>query len=206
MMKRPPTSATFLAAIALLLVAVGYAPRARAQTTCTLDQPFLDDVVCVGNATEGEATALANNPSALETLRAWCAANSRCALLYGQEGAPKLDLFVHLFQTTLNEPIADAHLEDPLLDLLCNKTIEEFMEAAWVVTLTNQILDASVCDINERPVLKDDGTVKCVCRPGSVCDLTSHTLFYEIITLVVVVVSVVVQIGVSLYRQARHTS
>lgn len=187
-----------LLASALLLIAL-----AGAQTTCTLDQPFLDDVVCTGNATEAEATALASNPAALETLRGWCAANARCAQLYGQDGAPKLDLFVHLFQTTLNEPVADAHLEDPLLDLLCNKTIEEFMEAAWVVTLTTQILDASVCDINERPVLRDDGTVKCVCRPGSVCDLTSHTLVYEIIMLVVIVVSVVVQIGTSLWRQTR---
>lgn len=189
-----------------LLLALALAMGAGAQTTCTLDQPFLDDVVCTGNATEAEATALANNPSALDTLRGWCAANARCAQLYGQDGAPKLDLFVHLFQTTLNEPVADAHLEDPLLDLLCNKTIEEFMEAAWVVTLTNQILDASVCDINERPVLRDDGTVKCVCRPGSVCDLTSHTLVYEIIMLVVIVVSVVVQIGTSLWRQTRLKS
>lgn len=189
-----------------LLLALALATGAGAQTTCTLDQPFLDDVVCTGNATEAEATALANNPSALDTLRGWCAANARCAQLYGQDGAPKLDLFVHLFQTTLNEPVADAHLEDPLLDLLCNKTIEEFMEAAWVVTLTTQILDASVCDINERPVLRDDGTVKCVCRPGSVCDLTSHTLVYEIIMLVVIVVSVVVQIGTSLWRQTRLKS
>lgn len=198
----PALFATALFAVALLSLAGG----AGAQTTCTLDQPFLDDVVCVGNATEAGATALASNPTALETLRGWCAANARCAQLYGQDGAPKLDLFVHLFQTTLNEPISAAHLEDPLLDLLCNKTIEEFMEAAWVVTLTSQILDTSVCDINERPVLKDDGTIKCVCRPGSVCDLPSHTLVFNIIMVVVIVVSVVIQIGTSLWRQARLKS
>lgn len=189
---------------ALILVALlALATGAAGQTTCTLDQPFLDDVVCLGNATEAEATALANNPTALETLRGWCAANSRCAQLYGQDGAPKLDLFVHLFQTTLNEPVSQAHLEDPLLDLLCNKTLEEFMAAAWVVTLTSQILDTSVCDINERPVLRDDGTVKCVCRPGSVCDLSSSSIVYEIITVVVVILSVVASVGASLWRQSR---
>jgi len=172
-----------------------------AQTTCNLTNPYLDNFVCSGNDTAATATPLSGNDAALETLRGWCAADSRCAELYGQQGVAKLALFSHLFQTTYPGSISDAYLETPILTLLCNQTSEEFMIAAWQLMLKEQILDSSqVCDVNERATLDSStGTVVCSCQAGKVCDSSSGSQEVQIMVTVAVLLAVVIQFGVVLW-------
>lgn len=177
---------------------------AAAQTTHNITQPFLDDFICNGNATVGTGTGLAGDMTALENLRSWCAADSRCAELYAQDGAPNLDTFIYLFQTTLTVPVGSVFLETPLYQLLCNKTGEEFLMAGWVLLLNNQMLDAGVCDVNERFVLNESGTGgTCVCQPGKVCESDNNTLVIAIIILVAVIVALAIQFGVVLWNNQR---
>lgn len=176
----------------------------RGQTTHNVTEPFLDDFVCNGNATVGTGTALAGDMTALETLRGWCAADSRCGELYAQDGAPNLETFIYLFQTTLTVPVASVYLETPLYNLMCAKTAEEFLAAGWVLLLINQMLDAGVCDVNERFVLNEAGTGgTCVCQPGKVCESDNSTLVIAIIILVAVVLALGIQFGVVLWNRTR---
>lgn len=172
-----------------------------AQTTCNLTNPYLDNFVCSGNDTTATATPLSGNNAALETLRGWCAADSRCAELYGQQGVAKLALFAHLFQTTYPGSISDAYLETPILTLLCNQTSEEFMITAWQLMLKEQILDSSqVCDVNERATLDSStGTVVCSCQAGKVCDNSSGSQEVQIMVTVAVLLAVVIQFGVVIW-------
>ena len=175
-------------------------------TTLTVAEPSLDDFVCIDNATLAAATALENNPVALETLRGWCAADIRCAELYAQDGPPNFATFVFLFQSTLTVPANSVFLETPLLDNLCNLTVQVYIEEIWVLMLVNQILEANVCAVNERFVLTPgvgSGGV-CVCQPGKTCDSTQTGTFILIIILtVVVILAVVAQFGVTLWNRTR---
>jgi hypothetical protein len=189
------TSIQLWVLVALLVWVSSRAQTTMAQTTCNLTEPLADDFVCTDNATEGAGTQLIGNSVALETLRGWCAADPRCAELYGQSGAPNLALFLHLFQTTLTVPASSVVLETPLHDLLCNLTVQEFLMVAWQLTLKAQILDStsSVCDVNERPQLDSTtGIVTCVCQAGKTCDHTSGALVVQIIVVVAVLLAVVV--------------
>ena len=175
-------------------------------TTLTVAEPSLDDFICVDNATLAAATPLENNPVALETLRGWCAADIRCAELYAQDGPPNLATFVFLFQSTLTVPASSVFLETPLLDNLCNVTVQIYMQRVWVLMLINQILEANVCAVNERFILTPgvgSGGV-CVCQPGKTCDSTQTGTFILIIVLtVVVILAVVAQFGVVLWNRTR---
>lgn len=180
------------------------APWALAQTTHNITDPLLDDFICDGNADESLGTPLANNATNLETLRSWCAGDTRCAELYAQDGAPNLATFTYLFQTTLTVPVGTVFLETPLYDLLCNKTTAEFLMAGWTLMLINQMLDAGVCDVNERFVLNAGGTGgTCVCQPGKVCESDNSTLVIAIIILVAVVLALAIQFGVVLWNRTR---
>lgn len=177
----------------------------QGQTTHNITEPFLDDFVCSGNAAQSSATAISGNDTALEILRGWCAADTRCAELYGQNGAPNLPLFAHLFQTTYPGPIANAYLETPMLDLLCGRTGEEFLTLGWQLLLKSQITDSTeVCDVNEQPVFdSSSGTVSCSCQAGKVCDGTSGTQIVEILVVVAVLLAVVIQFGVVMWNRIR---
>lgn len=193
-------------ALLLLALLCAIAGTGLAQTTHNVTEPFADDFICTGNAAVSGGTALAGDPTALETLRQWCTSDPRCSELYGQDGAPNLALFTFLFQTTLTAPVSSVFLETPLFDLLCNKTSEQFLMAGWVLLLVNQMLDAAVCDVNERPVLDPtaSGGVNCVCQPGKTCDSDSGSLVVGIIILVAVVVALVVQFGVVMWNRTRQ--
>ncbi len=175
-------------------------------TSLTIAEPSLDDFICIDNATLAAATALENNPVALETLRSWCAADIRCAELYAQDGPPNLATFVFLFQSTLTVPANSVFLETPLLDNVCNATVQVYMQRVWVLMLINQILEANVCAVNERFILTPgvgSGGV-CVCQPGKTCDSTQTGTFILIIILVVVIIlAVVVQFGIVLWNRTR---
>lgn len=194
---------TWLSWCCLILLFCGCMVQA---TSLTVAEPSLDDFLCIDNATLAAATALENNPVALETLRSWCAADIRCAELYAQDGAPNLPTFVFLFQSTLTVPASSVFLETPLLDNLCNLTVQIFMQRVWVLMLINQILEANVCAVNERFILTPgigSGGV-CVCQPGKTCDNTQTGSFILIIILtVVVILAVVAQFGVVLWNRTR---
>lgn len=174
------------------------------QTVHNVTNAYLDEFICTQNASTGSATLLSGNNVALETLRQWCAADARCAQLYGQDVSPKLSLFAHLFQTTYPGSVSAATLEEPLFDLLCNQTAEEFLTAAWVVILKQQILDsASVCDVNERPVLDSStGQVKCSCQSGKVCDAQTGSFVGATIVSIALILAVTAQFGAILWYNA----
>ena len=194
-----------LRGLILLCVLLAAAGRIHA-TTLTVAEPSLDDFICIDNATLAAATALENNPVALETLRGWCAADIRCAELYAQDGPPNFATFVFLFQSTLTVPASSVFLETPLLDNLCNLTVQIYIERIWVLMLINQILEANVCAVNERFVLTPgvgSGGV-CVCQPGKTCDSTQTGTFILIIILtVIVILAVVANFGVTLWNRTR---
>jgi len=178
---------------------------ADAQAIHNITNSLLDSFDCsVLNGTQN-MTQVAGDPIALETLRSWCASDLHCAQLYGQDGSAKLNTFVHLFQTSLSsQPVSQVLLEDPILDLLCNMTTEEFLKAAWVLILINQILSASPCDVNERPILRSDGTgVDCVCQPGKNCDSPTGPMILSIIVVVIIALSAVFQCGIVIWTRQR---
>lgn len=185
----------------VLLLTVFASGGARGQTIHNVTHAYLDEFTCTQNASVSSGTTLAGNSAALETLRQWCAADPRCAQLYGQDVTPKLALFVHLFQTTYAGSVSAAQLEEPLFDLLCNKTAEEFLAAAWVLILNQQILDSSnVCDVNERPVLNSNtGQVDCDCQPGKVCDAQTGSFVGATIVSIALILAVTAQFGAILW-------
>lgn len=197
----------FILTVSIVLMMMTAVFKAQAQTTCNITEPSLDDFMCSGNATVASATPLSGNNAALETLRGWCAADARCAELYGQDGAPSLALFAHLFQTTFPGSISNAYLETPLFDLLCNRTVEEFQMLGWQLLLKVQILDSTnVCDVTEQATLDSNtGTVVCSCQPGKVCDGTSGSLVVEILVVAAVLLAVVIQFGVVMWNRMRMT-
>ena len=188
----------------LIMLLTTIASVARGQT-CNLTQPYLEDFVCSGNVSVADATPLSGNTAGLSTLRDWCAADTRCAELYGQQGVAKLPLFAHLFQTTYPGSISNAYLETPLFQLLCNQTTGSFLVAAWQLMLKEQILDSSqVCDVNERATLDSaTGTVVCSCQAGKVCDASSGGMVVEIMVVVAVLLAVVIQFGIVVWNRVR---
>lgn len=178
---------------------------ASAQAVHNITSSLLDSFDCsILNATQN-VTQVAGDPVALETLRGWCASDLHCAQLYGQDGSAKLDTFIHLFQTSLtSQPVSSVLLEDPIFNLLCNMTTEEFLEKAWVLILINQLLSASPCDVNERPILRSDGSgVDCVCQPGKNCDSPEGPIIISIIVVVIIALSAVFQCGIVIWTRQR---
>ncbi len=162
---------------------------------------FFDCSTAGSNATLAAATPLVNNTDALEVLREWCAISPRCAPLYGQDGAPNLDVFQHIFQTTIPaEALVDGgpFLESPLLDWLCNHTAEEFLMFAWAERLIAQYYEGSlVCDVNERFVLDPStGTGSCECLPGRSCRCDEGA---EVVWVVILILFLIVAVAVAVW-------
>lgn len=198
-----PKRTILLYTLLLALVIWSRAPGCDAQTVHSLTDPMLDSFDCAA-LNESAKTGVAGDPDALETLRAWCASDTHCAQLYGQDGSVDLNVFVHLFQTSLTQPVVSVSLEDPVFDMLCNKTAEEFLRLAWNMILINQLLSASPCDVNERPRLRDDSSgVDCVCQPGKICDSPSAPLVIGIILVVIVGIAAVAQCWMEIWTRYR---
>jgi hypothetical protein len=198
--RSPPDG---LAILFSLFLSVACLPvYANAQVVHSLNSTTEDFFDCTGIS--GNLTHLAGNSAALDLLRSWCAADVHCAQLYGQTGAPKFDAFAHLFQTSLTQPVGDVSMEDPLHDLLCNKTTEEFLQTAWVLILKNQLLSASPCDVNEQPILRADGTgIDCICQPGKNCDSTTGSMILTIVFIVIIAVAAVTKCAPVIWTRHR---
>jgi len=185
----------------LLLCLQAHSGLVEGQTVHNVTHAYLDSFECTQNASASSGTLLAGNTAALETLRQWCAADARCAQLYGQDITPNLSLFIHLFQTTYDGSVSTAELEEPLFDLLCNQTGAAYLALTWPLILRQQILDSSnVCDVNERPVLNSNtGQVDCDCQPGKVCDAQTGSFVGATIIAIALILAVTAQFGVILW-------
>ncbi len=174
--------------IVVFLVVVGAFVRGSSGAIVTISPG--DTIMCTGFP----STPL---PMALPTIASFCAADPRCAELYGQSLGANITLFDHLFQTT-TEFTPPITLETPLLQTICNKTVEQITEKLWQKDLRKDMLDSDItCGLDERHVYDPvKGDIVCMSFPGrEIRD--PNTIDAVVVTLMILLlVSVLLKVGV----------